>query len=135
MKPSQFLQKLKSLDTVRLTEIKGVGEKLAQNIVEFAQSNYANRLLTKFIKLEEQNKAPELVETQRKTGEKGVVCMTGTFRTPRSEIQSLLEKKGYKVVSTVTKETTILLVGADAGSKLEKAEALGIKIVRDYNEL
>jgi DNA ligase (NAD+) len=64
-----------------------------------------------------------------------VVCITGTFDMPRPQIKSLLESKGYKVVDTVTKTTTILLAGEEAGSKKAKAEQLGIEIKTHYTEL
>jgi DNA ligase (NAD+) len=58
-------------------------------------------------------------------------CVTGTFEDykPRSKAMDEILKRGGRECDSVTKETTHLLVGADAGSKLEKARKLGIAVV------
>ena len=58
-------------------------------------------------------------------------CITGTFIEKRSELQKKIESLGAKFVDSVTKKTDVLFVGSAAGSKLKKAENLGIKI---FNE-
>jgi DNA ligase (NAD+) len=136
MQPSKFLENLKLLTLEELKSIKGIGAILAQNIIEYAGSIQNTTLIEKFKKLELNNKAPELQMVSSITTEtKGVVCITGTFDMPRPQIKSLLESKGYKVVDTVTKTTTILLAGEEAGSKKAKAEQLGIEIKTHYTEL
>ena len=65
-------------------------------------------------------------------GEKFV--LTGTLPTlKRSEASKIIESLGGEVMSSVSKLTTIVLAGEEAGSKLEKAKKLGIKII-DENE-
>lgn len=56
-------------------------------------------------------------------------CITGTFSKKRDELVKLLEAQGGEFVSSVSKKTDILFVGADAGSKLDKAKSLGVRIV------
>ena len=136
MLPSKFLQNLKTLTLDELKSIKGIGDKLAQNIIEFSDSKRSDTLITKFGRLESLGKAPDLETVFALTTEtKGVVCITGTFDIPRPQIKSMLEAKGYKVVDTITKSTTILLAGTDSGSKKNKAEQLGIEIKTEYTEL
>lgn len=55
--------------------------------------------------------------------------ITGTLSEPRDRIQAKLEAFGAKVSGSVSKKTDGLIVGADAGSKLAKAEALGVPIL------
>ena len=63
------------------------------------------------------------------------ICVTGTLEKPRSYYQGLIESHGQKFVSSITKKTTHLLVGEKAGSKLKKAEDLGIVILKSEEEL
>ena len=58
-----------------------------------------------------------------------VVVITGTLTKERSYFARLVEAAGGKVGSSVTKKTTLVLVGDEAGSKLTKATELGITIV------
>ena len=51
----------------------------------------------------------------------------------RDKLKSKLEDLGVKVVSSISKNTDYVIVGSDAGSKLEKAKALNIEIIKDEN--
>jgi len=57
--------------------------------------------------------------------------LTGTLGIPREEAAALIRAAGGNVVSSVSKKTTHLLAGADAGSKLEKARAMGTRILEE----
>jgi len=60
--------------------------------------------------------------------------LTGSLqKMPRSKARAALEALGAKVTSSVSKNTTALIVGADPGSKLEKAESLGVEILTEDN--
>jgi DNA ligase (NAD+) len=59
--------------------------------------------------------------------------ITGTLSAPREVFEDLIRKNAGRVSSSVSKKTTYLLAGEEAGSKLEKAKTLGVKIV-DENE-
>ena len=58
-------------------------------------------------------------------------CITGTFEYPRKDIQKEIESCGGIFVSGVTKKTDVLFVGDNAGSKLKKAEELGILVIHE----
>ena len=61
-------------------------------------------------------------------------CITGSFSQPRDNLKKELENRGAKFVSSVSKNLDVLFAGDKAGSKLTKAQQLGIKIANE-NEL
>ncbi|MBE5742105.1 MAG: NAD-dependent DNA ligase LigA [Clostridiales bacterium] len=112
----------------RLLEIPEVGEIMATDISAYFQDEEnveeINRLfalgVTPFI--EEKNNEGVF------SGEK--IVLTGTLSSfTRSEASKLIEERGGEVLSSVTKATTMVLAGESAGSKLDKAQKLGIKII------
>ncbi|MEG1705308.1 MAG: NAD-dependent DNA ligase LigA [Clostridia bacterium] len=64
------------------------------------------------------------------------ICITGFFDGyTRSEIENIIEQNGGKAVSSVSKKTTYLVAGEDSGSKLVKANELGVKVITTIEEL
>ncbi|HYB22581.1 MAG TPA: NAD-dependent DNA ligase LigA, partial [Solirubrobacteraceae bacterium] len=55
--------------------------------------------------------------------------LTGTLSRPREEVAALLESSGARVVDSVSRKTSYLVHGADAGSKLPKAKTLGVSLL------
>ena len=55
-------------------------------------------------------------------------CLTGTLTMPRKQAQEAIKAAGGRVVGSVSKALDVLVAGASAGSKLTKAEALGIEV-------
>lgn len=60
-----------------------------------------------------------------------VVVVTGTLSIERSEMEAMLTAAGAKVTGSVSKNTNLLVVGAGAGSKLLKAQSLGIRTISE----
>lgn len=76
-----------------------------------------------FLALEESAPRTALLEGQ-------TVVLTGTLPTlTRDEAKALIEANGGKVSGSVSKKTSWVLAGDEAGSKLEKAQALGVAVV------
>ncbi len=55
--------------------------------------------------------------------------ITGTLSQPREEMAEMILSRGGKVTGSVSKKTTYLLAGEEAGSKLEKAGKLGVRVL------
>jgi DNA ligase (NAD+) len=55
-------------------------------------------------------------------------CVTGTLSEPRKSIQSRIKAAGGKVVGSVSGNLSVLVAGENAGSKLAKAESLGVTV-------
>jgi DNA ligase (NAD+) len=55
--------------------------------------------------------------------------LTGSLEMPRARAKTLLEALGARVTGSVSAKTTVLLAGEAAGSKLKKAESLGVRII------
>ena len=136
---SQFLTKLQGIQRQDLLDIHGIGEVLADNLIDFVHSPRYIQLIDKFQELENNNRGVSIVHNQSQlvvgSLSDEVICITGSFEQSRSIIKELLESKGAKVIDSITKKTTLLLAGQDSGSKLDKAKKLGIKVIFDYENL
>ena len=118
-------QKLKEVENV----IEGIGKKIAESITSFF-SDPNHRDWVKAMRVAELN----LVESAAAGGVEAVTgktfVLTGTLPTlGRDEAQELIEKAGGKVSSSVSKKTDYVVAGEEAGSKLAKAQELGVKIL------
>jgi DNA ligase (NAD+) len=60
--------------------------------------------------------------------------ITGTLPKPRNEVEDMIESLGGHASSSISKSTDYLIAGEEPGSKLQKAEALGVKRI-SYDEL
>ncbi|TWU44532.1 DNA ligase [Rubripirellula tenax] len=115
-----------------LASIHEIGDRIAKSVVEFCSSPTGRQLFadleTVGVKLSDPE--PEKIEGSPIVGKSVVV--TGTLKQfKRDEIKGLIEKLGGRASSSVSKKTDFLLAGEKAGSKLEKAEKLGVKIITE----
>lgn len=113
--------------------LEGFGEQMALSLEDFLAIN-KERILHFYSILRLKNTQQES-KTSIFTAK--IVVITGTLSKPRDEFKALLESMGAKVSSSISAKTDFLLCGKDAGSKLEKAKALGIKILseEEFNSL
>jgi len=108
--------------------IRGIGERIARSVAAWFADPAARRLVERL-----RERGLNLVEPNAVTGHalKGLtVVITGSLPTlSRDEATALVEAHGGKVTGTVSKKTGFVIAGADAGSKLEKARALGREVI------
>ncbi len=113
-----------------MMQTEDIGPVSAQCVFDYFKTEAAQRLLEKFkvagVKLD-QTPVAEPVGEQPFSGQTVVITGTLPDRT-REEAEQLITEHGGKVTKSVSKKTTFLLAGEEAGSKLQKAETLGIPI-------
>ncbi len=110
------------------TAIDGFGEIMAQSLFDFLSLPESRQLIECFkeLGLNMQSKT-EITDTRF---EGMTFVLTGTLPTyKRNEAAAIIEKFGGKTSSSVSKKTTYVLAGEEAGSKLDKANALGVKVI------
>ena len=118
---------LEKADRDALTAVDGIGEILADNIVSYFANEDNLRLIADLfasgVTVREAEKKSGVFEGMR-------VVLTGSLPTyKRGEATALIEENGGEVASSVSKTVDLVLAGSDAGSKLEKAQKLGIRII------
>ena len=117
-------------------KIEGFGSILAQSAADFFSLNDTKEMIDRLKVLGVNTKSLKEVKDNRFAGMTFV--LTGTLPTyQRSEAAAIIESFGGKTSSSVSKKTSIVLAGEDAGSKLTKANSLGIKVIdeNEFNEM
>ena len=104
-----------------LLDMEDIGGIIAQNIIDFVSNAYVLNMINELQQLGVNPKAVEINSEELK-GKTFVI--TGTLQNPRKFYQDIIEKKGGKVSGSVSKKTTAVLIGSDAGSKETKARDL-----------
>ncbi len=126
------LTNLKNANKDDILKVEDIGEVIADNIVTFFSDENNLKEIESLL-----SQGVEIVEPQQALSnilEGKSFVITGTLSKPRNEFEKLIEEHGGKLSSSVSKKTDYLLAGENAGSKLDKAKALGVKII-DEKEL
>lgn len=126
------MDRLKSATIEALTEIDDIGYKMAQSLVTYMQNEDIIKLIDKLassgVNMTYNGQKKEDIEIHPVFGNKTIV-LTGKLNImSRSDATKALTNLGAKVTSSVTKKTDLVIAGEDAGSKLEKAQTLGIEV-------
>ncbi len=112
----------------QMSGIDGFGTVMAQSVADFFARPSSRELVDELTQA-----GVNMVDTTEKADDRfaGMTfVLTGTLPTmTRSEATELIERYGGKTSSSVSKKTSIVLAGEDAGSKLVKAQSLGVKII------
>ncbi len=126
--------KFKSIDAIMtatvedILQIDGYGEVMAKSVVDYFSTDSAKELIQKLKDYGVNMLSTNVVEDNRFEGMTFV--LTGTLPTlKRSEASEIIESFAGKTSSSVSKKTTYVLAGEEAGSKLDKAAKLGIEII------
>ena len=136
-KTFRTMDRLKEATYEELIEIDDMGEIMAKSIVEFFSQEQTKDLISR---LESYGVNMNYIEEEGADDRfKGkTFVLTGALdRFSRKEAEDIIEKFGGKASSSVSKNTDYVLAGEDAGSKLRKAQELGIKVIseNDFAEM
>ena len=122
------LDNLQSATVEELTQVDDIGAITAQSIVDWFASPQSQHLIARLKEAGVNMQAEQKGEDQRFAGKTFV--LTGTLdRFTRAEATKMIENRGGKAAGSVSKKTTYVVAGEAAGSKLRKAQELGVPVL------
>ncbi len=123
------MDSLAAASSEEISAVHGIGDVIAASVSEWFATTGGKRLIKRLADRQLNFEEPRTAATGRAF--KGMtVVITGTLPTlARDEAKALVERNGGKVSDSVSKKTSFMVVGENAGSKLEKARSLGIEII------
>ena len=125
------LDKLAKASDAELLEVEEVGPRVAESILEFFRELRNLEVIEKLRKAGLQFEQAKVHKPQGNLAGKQFV-LTGTLpRYSRDETKRMIEDAGGRVIGSVSKKTDYVVVGADPGSKLEKARSLGVRTIAE----
>lgn len=130
------MEKIMNADIAQLTEIEGFGGIMAKSVADFFALEQSRREIEALAAY-----GVNMLSLKEKIDnrfEGKVFVLTGTLPTySRNEASEIIEKFGGKTASSVSKKTSYVLAGEEAGSKLVKAQSLGVTIIdeEEFNRM
>ena len=128
------LQNLQKATEEELLQVEDIGPVIAKNIFLFFEDKNNLKeiadLLAQGVLVQEQKNQTASQIFAGKT-----FVLTGTLSQPRKEFEKLIESHGGKCAGSVSKKTDFVLAGQEAGSKLDKAKELGVKVLDEQEFL
>lgn len=124
------MEELISATKEEIAEIEGFGDIMAESVVDFFSHEQSVQLIEKLKAAGVNMQSKKQIVDMRFEGKTFV--LTGTLSTfTRSQATKIIESFGGKASSSVSKKTTYVLAGEDAGSKLKKANDLGVEVINE----
>lgn len=130
------VEQLAKASPAQIEAVYGIGPEIAQAVYQWfqvpANQTLIERLRTVGLQLANEAETTEAVSAANQPLAGKILVVTGTLPTlKRDEAKALIQKAGGKVTDSVSSKTDYLVVGEDAGSKLKKAESLGISLLSE----
>jgi DNA ligase (NAD+) len=123
------LDSLMAADDARLQQVPDVGPVVAQSITAFFAERHNREVITQLRAAGVAWPEHEWTSQQHLALSGKTFVLTGTLGIPRDEAKAKLEALGAKVAGSVSKKTDYVVAGAEAGSKLERAQELGVPVL------
>ncbi len=118
-----------------LTEIGGIGPKIAKSVIDFFKTDISEKMINKIKKAGITSQMKQTKIKDNKLAGK-ILVITGTLESmARSKAEELIKNLGGRATSSVTKNTDFLIAGVEPGSKLKKAKELGISVLSEQEFL
>lgn len=128
MKHYRSIRELEAAGEDDLVQIPDIGETTARDIVSFFSNEENQKILNRLSEYGVKMEMEKEDTTDKLAGL--TIVVTGTLPTlGRAEAKALIEKNGGKCTGSVSRKTSYLVAGEAAGSKLEKAQALGVPVI------
>ena len=121
---------MKSLTVEEIKNIDGIGEKIGETLYEWFHDEKNQQYLKKLNQVGIILTTHSLEATGKLAG-KSFVLTGSLIEFTRDQAKDLIKQKGGKIHSSITKDTDYLVVGESSGSKLKKAQELGIKTITE----
>jgi DNA ligase (NAD+) len=129
------IDELQKADLDLLSEVNEVGPAIAASLHEFVQGPEGTRIIGELkaagLDMTAEKRAAAVGAGDGKLAGKTLVVTGSLARYKREEIEELITRHGGKPSSSVSKNTDYLVAGEKAGSKLEKAQKLGVKVISE----
>jgi DNA ligase (NAD+) len=124
---------LQAATVERLSSVNEVGPIIAESVYHFLHSDYGQQTIESLAAAGVQMEAEQVAPAPQGQVFAGkTVVVTGKLeKFTRDEIHALVERLGGRAAGSVSKNTDFLVAGEDAGSKLEKARQLGVRVVSE----
>jgi DNA ligase (NAD+) len=112
--------------------LEGIGPEIMESIEKFVHEPHNRNIIARLVDPEHGVRVREAVPARAAPGGGKTFVLTGTLAgMSRDEAKALIEAKGHKVSGSVSKKTDYVVAGAEAGSKLEQARALGVAVLNE----
>jgi DNA ligase (NAD+) len=131
------MDRLKRAGQDELTEIEEIGPKIAETVVSYFNMRETEQLLIKLEQAGVNMTEPAVTSDEALLSGKVIIFSGSLAGYTREEAAALVEARGGRVGSAVSKKTDYLVVGDEPGSKLKKAGELGVEVIDEarFNEL
>jgi DNA ligase (NAD+) len=126
------VERLMAATEEEMAAVQGIGPEIARSLRSYFDQEESRRSVERLKEAGLQFAAPEEEAPPQGPFDGMTFVITGTLPSmSRKNAEEFIEARGGKVVSAISARTTFLLVGADAGSKLAKAEKLGVRTITE----
>jgi len=123
------LEKIMAATSEELEQVPDVGPVVASHIETFDHQTHNREVIDELISNGVHWDDIDINRSEEQVLLGKTIVLTGALSMPRSEAKDILQSMGAKVSGSVSKKTTLVFAGADAGSKLTKANELGVPVL------